>query len=279
MVFLAEMNGSTGLVSPRLEAAKGTELRESYRTAAPFPHAVIDDFLPAETLEMCLTDFPARPSDGDVTFQSPQERLKTQFNPDALGDRMRTLFYSFNSRPFIAVLENISGISGLIPDPYFLGGGFHEIRQGGHLSIHADFNHHKPMDLERRINVLIYLNKDWDDAYGGQLELWNGDMTRCVKRVAPEFNRCVIFNTTDNSFHGNPNPVSHPAHVSRKSIALYYYTATWSADRREHTTLFRARPGAEDGPRLSPKGLITDWLPPIVSRGLRRLRKGGGVQR
>ena len=274
MTYLTEMAGSTGLVSSGLEPGKGGELQEAYLGASPFPHVVIDDFLPAETLEMCLADFPSRPSRGDVTFQSPQERLKTQFSPDALSDRVRTLFYSFNSRPFIQVLENITGIKRLVPDPYFLGGGFHEIKQGGHLSIHVDFNHHKPMDLERRINVLIYLNRDWRAEFGGQLELWNRDMTSCVGRVTPEFNRCVIFNTTDGSFHGNPEPVRHPGGVSRKSIALYYYTATWSADRREHSTEFRSRPGAGDGPRFSPKALLADWLPPVVTRGLRRLGKG-----
>ena len=136
---------------------------------------------------------------------------------------VRRLFYSFNSKPFIRVLENITNINGLIPDPYFLGAGFHEIGQGGHLSVHVDFNHHKVMNLERRINVLIYLNKDWDKTCGGQLELWNKDVSKSVKSVVPAFNRCVIFNTTDWSYHGNPEPVKHPAGVTRKSIALYYY--------------------------------------------------------
>jgi hypothetical protein len=272
MTFLAEMDGATGLISPGLERERGKELQRAYKSASPFPHTVIDNFLPAETLEMCLADFPLHPSSGDVTFQSPQERLKTQFNPDSFGPRMRTLFYSFNSKPFISVLENITGIEGLIPDPYFLGGGFHEIRQGGHLSVHADFNHHKLMDLERRINVLIYLNKGWREAWGGQLELWDRDMTSCAKTVVPEFNRCVIFNTTDSSFHGNPDPIAHPDGVSRKSIALYYYTATWSADRREHTTQFRGRPGLGDGPNFRARRLMADWLPPIVGRSLRRMR-------
>ncbi len=273
MTFLTEMNGRTCLISPDLDARKGAELSEAYRTATPFPHTMIDDFLPAEVLERCLEDFPRTATAGDVTFNRPQERLKTQFNPDALGDWARALFYSFNSRPFIRVLENITGIEGLIPDPYFLGGGFHEVAQGGHLSIHADFNHHRPLNLERRINVLIYLNKAWDEGYGGQLELWSPDMKHRVRSFTPEFNRCVIFSTDDTSYHGNPNPVDHPAGVSRRSIALYYYSATWSALRREHTTDFRARPGAGDRPNFVARELISDFLPPILARNLRRLKR------
>ena len=85
--------------------------------------------------------------------------------------------------------------------------------------MHADFNHHKLMNLERRINVLIYLNKDWRDEFGGQLELWDSGITRCFHTIVPSFNRCVMFNTTSESMHGNPRPVNHPDRVPRRSIA------------------------------------------------------------
>ncbi|MEO1475298.1 MAG: 2OG-Fe(II) oxygenase [Pseudomonadota bacterium] len=184
--------------------------------------------------------------------------------------KMRGLFHTFNSLPFIQVLENISGIKGLIPDPYFKGGGFHEICTGGYLSIHADFNHHVQMDLERRINLLIYLNQDWDDAYGGQLELWDNDMSACVQSVTPVFNRAVMFNTTSFSNHGNPNPVSHPEGRSRKSIALYYYTATWDETKRSHTTQFRARPKSADKTdwKVRAREVYADFTPPILRRSL-----------
>ena len=102
------------------------------------------------------------------------------------------------------------------------------------------------MDLERRVNLLIYLNDDWKDEYGGQLELWANDMSKCVQSVVPMFNRAAMFNTTSFSNHGNPNPINNPAGRSRKSIALYYYTATWDESKRSHTTQFRARPESED---------------------------------
>ena len=277
MPFFTEMNPDTGLVGA-VAKDKGAELQASYMNADPFPHVAIDDFLPSEILDACLREFPQKSGDGSSAFDRDQERLKTQFNPDALSPRVRTLFYSFNSLPFIRVLQNITGIKGLIPDPYFLGAGFHEISNGGHLSVHTDFNHHLPMNLERRINVLVYLNQNWDPSFGGQIELWNRDMSRCVKSYEPAFNRCVIFNTTDQSFHGNPNVVNNPRGETRKSIALYYYTSTWSDAKREHTTQFKVRRGSGDKVDAAIRGreLIADVVPPIVLRAAKRLAGGRG---
>ena len=273
MPYLFEMDGKSGHVSGDTRE-KGLELSDTYRNGKPFPHIVIDDFLPPEILDVCLSEFPSKLKDVDEYFDRDQERYKAQFNPDALTESVRGLFYSFNSKPFIRVLENITGIKGLIPDPYFLGAGFHEIGQGGHLSIHVDFNHHKVMNLERRINVLIYLNKDWEDSYGGQLELWNRDMSECVESVLPLFNRCAIFSTIADSYHGNPQPINHPDGVTRKSIALYYYTSTWSDAKRDKTTQFKVRPGTGDKVHVGVRNreLIADLLPPIVLRNARRLK-------
>jgi hypothetical protein len=236
---------------------------------------MIDDFLPPALLDACIAEFPSQKGADDREYDRDQERYKTQFQPDDLAPRPRALFYSFNSRPFIRILENISGIKGLIPDPYFLGGGFHEIGQGGHLSIHADFNHHKPMNLERRINVLIYLNHDWKDEYGGQLELWDRGMKERACSLAPIFNRCVMFSTDSTSYHGNPEPVKHPDGVTRKSIALYYYTSTWSDLKREHTTQFRVRAGSTDKVdwKVRLGELAVDCVPPVLARSLRKLKR------
>ena len=274
MSYLAMNNTELGLFDPDSMDTAGTELNQRYNAAYPFPHICIDELFPAEVLDMCLQEFPNVLGKDGVTFDRAQERYKSSFNPNRLPSRVRSFFYSLNSRPFIRFLENLTGISGLIPDPYFLGAGFHEIKNGGHLSMHADFNHHKAMDLERRINVLIYLNKDWRDQYGGQLELWDGAMTACHQSIVPVFNRCVIFNTTSKSMHGNPRPVSHPHGVPRRSIALYYYTSTWTSRKREHTTQFKSRPNTEDKTdyRVKFREAAHDWLPPIVYRKLSSLR-------
>jgi hypothetical protein len=162
-----------------------------------------------------------------------------------------------------------------VPDPYFLGAGLHRLSQGGHLSIHADFNHHKPMDLERRVNVLIYLNKDWRAEYGGSFEMWDQGMTKCAQSVIPSFNRCVIFNTTLESMHGNPQPIDHPDRVPRRSIALYYYSATWDSSQREATTQFRVRPGTTDRVdwKVKVSEMAKELTPPLVMRQYRRFKR------
>jgi hypothetical protein len=273
--YLVEMDPETGFLPPTVDRRKGAELQAQYAAAKPFPHICIEDFMPPQVLERCLAEFPSDVASGGVAFDRDQERYKRQFNPDEMNPWLRGLFYGFNSRPFIQLLQNITGIKGLIPDPYFLGAGFHEIGTGGHLSVHADFNHHKPMNLERRINVLIYLNKDWDESYGGSLELWNDGMTSCARKLTPEFNRCVIFNTTSESWHGNPDPINHPKGITRRSIALYYYTSTWSDAKRDHTTQFKVRPQSQDkvDMRVKLTEAAQDLLPPIVFRQLRKRKK------
>lgn len=272
MTYIDSMDERTGYLASTNGQSLGKELTATYQAASPFPHIVIDDFLPPALLEKVLARFEAIGSGSDdMMFDRPQERFKSSFQPDSLDDELRGLFYAFNSRPFIKIMENITGIKGLIPDPHFLGAGIHEIKQGGHLSIHADFNHHRPMNLERRINALIYLNKDWRAEYGGSLELWDERMTRCEHSIVPLFNRCVVFNTTSNSQHGNPQPIAHPDGISRKSIALYYYTSTWDGSKRSHTTQFQVRPDSTDKRdwRIKVREMKDDLLPPIIARRLR----------
>jgi len=273
MAFLTSNPGDPTLFDYETVKAIGQDLAPAYAAGDPFPHIVIDDFLPRELIALCLDRFPKRPDPDSQTFDRDQERFKTSYHPDHMEPALRHLFYAFNSRPFIKVLENITGIKKLIPDPYFLGGGFHEIGNGGHLSMHADFNHHKPMELERRINVLIYLNEDWKAEYGGQLELWRTDMSERVHSIVPLANRCVIFTTTQQSMHGNPQPIAHPEGVTRKSIALYYYTSTWDATKASRTTQFHTRPGTGDKTdwRVRRNQLLADFLPPIVLRGFTKI--------
>jgi hypothetical protein len=255
-------------------ATVGRQFRERYSSAQPFPHIIIDDFIDDEILDLCLREFPARSSSG-ASYDRAQEQGKVEFKPETLAAPLRSLFYSFNSAPFLMFLENLTGIGGLIPDPLFLGAGLHEVANRGHLDIHADFNHHAALNLERRINVLIYLNREWREEYGGCFELWDSSMQSCVRRVVPLFNRCVIFNTSLTSFHGHPQPVNHPAGVPRRAIALYYYTATWDGSATARNTRFRVRPDSNDhfDLPLRAKELVEDVFPPITLRAFKGLRR------
>ncbi len=250
---------------------------EGYKTAAPYPHAGFDNFMPPEILDRVIGELRDLP-ESETSFNRAQERLKSSYTPERLGTYTKNLFYALNSKPFVLFLEELTGIDGLIPDPYFAGGGIHKIETGGHLDIHADFNHHAKLNLERRLNVLIYLNKDWKAEYGGSFELWDKEMKTKVNAFVPVFNRMVCFSTTSDSWHGNPEPVNHPDGMPRQSLALYYYTATWDATRKDHTTLFKPRPGTQDqrDKQTARRELLQDVLPPVIFRKLApRLHKIG----
>jgi hypothetical protein len=163
-----------------------------------------------------------------------------------MGVKTRNFLYQLNSSTFITFLEELTGIEGIIPDPHFAGGGLHQIETGGYLKVHVDFNRHERLKLDRRLNLLIYLNKNWKEEYGGCLELWDRDMTRCEKKILPIFNRFVLFSTTDFSYHGHPEPLACPEGWTRKSLALYYYSNGRPAEEIAevgHSTIFRERPG------------------------------------
>ena len=177
----------------------------------------------------------------------------------------------FNSSTFVDFLERLTGITGIIPDPHFRGGGLHQILPGGFLKVHADFNKQQRLNLDRRLNVLLYLNKDWPESYGGHFELWNHEMTQCEKRALPLFNRLVVFSTTDFSYHGHPDPLTCPAGRSRKSLALYYYTNGRPPEEAEpefHSTLFQQRLGVDP----------VEPIEPASKKFLRRVRRRLGSQ-
>lgn len=250
------------------EARRAAEpFAQDYQGKDPYPYGGYDNFLPEEILDRVLAELENLP-EAETSFDRAQEKLKTSYQPERLPAYTRSLFYALNSRPVLMFLQELTGIRGLIPDPYFMGGGVHRVGNGGHLDIHADFNHHKFMGLERRLNILIYLNKGWKKEYGGSFEIWNTDMTAKVAGFVPEFNRMCCFNTSSTSWHGNPETVNHPEGEPRLSIALYYYTATWDSTRKEHTTLFKPRPGTADQPDrvIARREWLQDVLPPFIHR-------------
>ena len=215
-----------------------------YSSGEPFPHIVIDNFLPQAILDRVLEEFPSPEKIDWKTFDNSAEKKLASTSELQMGENTRLLLQQLNSSTFISFLEKLTGIDGIIPDPHFLGGGLHQIEKGGYLKIHVDFNRHKRLRLDRRLNLLIYLNKDWQEEYGGHFEMWDADMTECKNKILPIFNRCVIFNTTDFSFHGHPEPLNCPENRTRKSLALYYYSNGRPAHEvaNGHTTVFRERP-------------------------------------
>jgi Rps23 Pro-64 3,4-dihydroxylase Tpa1-like proline 4-hydroxylase len=219
----------------------GNDLRAQYTAADPFPHIVLDGLFDDVDLNRILRDFPSPDAMRWMRFDNPQEKKLGFFHESStISDPVRRFLDAMNGFEMLLFLERLTGIEGLIPDPYFGGGGLHQIEPGGFLKVHADFNVHPKLHLDRRLNLLIYLNKDWREEYGGHLELWDTGARTCRKRVLPLFNRSVVFSTTDKSFHGHPHPLASPTGVTRKSMSLYYYTAgrPRSENSTPHDTLF-----------------------------------------
>ena len=264
-------------IPPEVLQARAQSLRETYARAEPFPHVVIDDFFPEPVLESLLEEFPAPGAIDWQRFDAGTEKKLASKLEQQLGERTRRFIWALNSQVFVSFLETLTGIDGLIPDPHLWGGGLHQIVPGGFLKVHADFNRHERLRLDRRLNLLLYLNRDWKEEYGGHLQLWTRDMSRCVVKVLPVFNRCVVFSTTDFSYHGHPDPLTCPDGRTRKSIALYYYSHGRPAEELsgDHSTLFQPRPGeafAKDRNPHALRNFVKDCIPPILLRTSRRLR-------
>ena len=273
---------SDGLsLDPVAARSVGESLYGDYCFAEPFPHIVADHFLPDAVARMALAHFPAGAQSSDRVFEMGYAGLhKRQILPDECDAAARQLFQFFNSRPMLEFLEGLTAIQGLIPDAYFTGGGFHETGRGGKLGIHADFRVNEQLHLHRRLNVIIYLNEQWEDSYGGSLELWNRDMSARCKAVAPLFNRCVIFNTDATSYHGHPDPLTTPDGVLRRSIALYYYTASKEIYKEvpNVSTIYHARPGDDRAVHREARDLRLDqhlrqWVPPAMLRYVYALKR------
>ena len=250
---------------------------QKYRTAKPFPHIVIDDFLPAKELEAVLSHFPDPDQLKWIKFNNPDEKKLAFSSVEKLPAVPREFLLFLNSSPVLQFLERLTGIEGLISDPYYTGGGLHQIEKGGKLEVHADFNKFEKLNLDRRLNLLIYLNKDWKEEYGGHLELWDQSMTACEEKVLPVFNRCVVFSTTSTSYHGHPTPLTCPPDRTRKSIATYYYSNGRPEEEisESHSTLFKSRPGAKDERKsaaYTAKRVLRSLLPPIITDTVYALR-------
>ena len=252
----------------------GEDKHQEYVTNPPFPSGYWDNFFKPEKLKEVLAEFPELGDEKDIKFNNPNENKLATKGEYKFKEKTKQFVHFLNSQPFLDFLSNLTGIKNLIPDPTFEGGGFHQIKPGGFLKIHADFNKHRLYGLDRRLNVLIYLNEDWDESYGGHFELWDKDMKGCVTRILPLFNRMAMFNTTDFSYHGHPDILTCPPDRSRKSIALYYYTNGRPAEEVENNkerinTKFVAREGQDSGKMKKYNRFVSfaeDWTPPVIVR-------------
>jgi len=198
-------------------------LKQSYATAQPYPHVVIDNLFEPQLLHRLIAEYPQQNNRDWLVWDTSHELKTTSKGIDGLSAFTQLFCLWLNSRDVIESIESIVGISNLIGDPLFHGAGLHEMYRDGWLEMHADYTKHFSLPFVRRVNMLIYLNQDWDDSWGGDLVM--GDNKNKQSRVSypPYFNRTIIFPTTADTFHGVPNPLSCPPDRSRKLLSIYYW--------------------------------------------------------
>lgn len=226
-----------------------SKMKKQFANAYPFPHAVFDNFIDSETIskvEQELRNLPIEvwlqnrdTTSGEMIQQQKKLAIK---NLSCLGPNTQDMMKYFYSPEMIQYLEKLTGITGLLSDQSFLGGGVHRTDKGGKLSIHADFNIHPESGKHRRLNVLLYLNPKYKPEDRGQLELWDKRMTACEKKIEPVYNRMVVFRITDDAFHGHPEPWNGDDY--RLSLAFYYYTDDRPRNEKApfHWALWQQRP-------------------------------------
>jgi Rps23 Pro-64 3,4-dihydroxylase Tpa1-like proline 4-hydroxylase len=259
--------------------AKAGEYRSQFQSNLPFPHLVIDDFLPERIAQQLVDTFPGPESPIWTRQPTEDQRNKLATTDEGMIPALqRYVLFNLNSGAFVRFLERATGIEALIADTKLVGGGLHQIKSGGKLAVHIDYSHHPQNRLFRRLNFLLYLNPAWQEEYGGSLELWDRKISLCQKAILPRFNRAALFATSDISYHGHPEPLRTPEHVTRKSLSLYYFTKEPPAGRDdvEHNTLFKSRPGDRFNlgnfvVRSASSGLFRDLMPPLAYRGIRKL--------
>ena len=227
---------------PLLVAA--ARARPAYPSARPFPHAVIDDWLPAAVVRRAARAFPRADHPGFRRRDYAEQRRFGQLQRKAFAGvdpTVRQLLNEVNGMVFLEMLAQVTGVRGLIPDPFFTGAGLHLSLPGGHLALHADFDRDRARGLARRLSIVLFLVESWEAEWGGELELWDAELTRCDARIAPRPGRLVIFAHGDAHWHGHPRPLACPEGVARQTLAAYYYVADGEPEAEGHSAVWAPR--------------------------------------
>jgi Rps23 Pro-64 3,4-dihydroxylase Tpa1-like proline 4-hydroxylase len=221
-------------------------LTQEYASNRPLPHLVLKNFLDPDLALLAADEFPSSHTQVWTQYKHHNENKLGMSRRELFPEGLGRLADELNSPRFVSWLSRLTGISNLVADPRMEGGGLHESRRGGFLNLHTDFSHHHYQHKwRRRVNLILYLNRDWRKEWGGDIEFWDSSMERCVAKYPPQLNHVMIFNTDARCFHGFPEPLRCPEDVARRSLALYYYTIEPERKTPSRSTDYRARP--QDG--------------------------------
>lgn len=197
------------------------QLKEKFLNANPFEHVIIPNFLNSEYANQLEKLFPVN-FDKWHKYWNPIEVKYANDDINNLPEEHKKLFYLLSSDRMTNIISQISDISDLQYDEYLHGAGLHAHPRGGRLNLHLDYEKHPITGKQRRLNIILYMNKDWNDEWHGESELWNNDVSECVVKSKISFNTALIFKTNEISWHGVPEPIMCPENMFRKSIAYYY---------------------------------------------------------
>ena len=214
--------------------------KDFFKKAEPFPHLVIDNFLNEKDAKIISDVFPSDNSinwnihgSGPNADRKNFRGIKLQCSDEnEFPDEIKRLMNEFNSQGFLYFLQKLTDVEYIFGDPYYNGCGLHSTGRGGRLMIHADVNRYPyPSLADQYLNCILYVSENWQGHWGGELELWDKRVKKCVRKIEPKFNRLVIFKTDRDSFHGHPIPIECPDEARRNSLATYFYIPTISKDQ------------------------------------------------
>ncbi|HYP58749.1 MAG TPA: 2OG-Fe(II) oxygenase [Beijerinckia sp.] len=257
----------------RLIRSATKELSEKFKSNRPFPYVVIEDLFSPDLLELMYSEFDGIRWNDWIRYDNQNER-KLGSHPDTeFGPATQLYFNTIYSKAFIQVIQQLSGLQGLVPDPELVAGGLHEIPEGGKLAVHLDFNKHPVTGLDNRLAFITYLNKDWKASYGGALELWDAGNDECQARIEPLFGRSVLFFQSSKSLHGHPDPVKTPDGRPRRSATAYFYSngRTDGDSKPAHLTIIPSAAKLADHHRFMSG--IKYFTPPALVDAVRRVKK------
>lgn len=214
--------------------AKGRAANTKYLAASPYPYFVFDSFLPPRLSDDLADQFPKPDHPGwkrrDHLEQAARLGQLSRTGFVDVAPVVRHVLAELCGMAFLDFLGALTGITGLIADPHYSSAGPSITLPGGHLALHADFNRDRRRHLGRAVTVLLYIGREWEPTWGGDLELWNKERTSCEARIEPRPNRLAVLAHGDDYWHGHPAPLACPPDRYRASIASYYYVASGNDD-------------------------------------------------
>jgi len=249
-----ESTENSGLIDRFLSPVNFSDLLKEWRNAQPINHIVIDDFLKSNIIDSVVSEFPNYDNDAWRIYDNVLENKKALNYWDKFGLTTYQLFTFFCSAIFVEQLEAFTGCE-LFADIGLNGGGLHTHKHRGHSNLHRDYSIHPKLKLERKLNLLIYVTPSWEVSWGGDLQFWTADKNRnqpseLKKSIAPVFNRAILFDTTQNAWHGLPEPIMCPEEITRNSLAVYYLGDPGHKTENRGKALFAPFKDQSDDPEI-----------------------------